>query len=74
MTMKIIDELGSDKVSYTEFPDPTFYHDSFLLGFSDPNILKVLRNELTTELYEIDSTFALSTASAIIAAISAMSF
>ena len=72
MTTKIIDELGSDKVNYREFPDPAFTHEGFLMGFSDPNVLKILREELTSELYEVDSAFALTTASAVIAAITAV--
>ena len=74
MTMKLIDELGSDKVSYTAFPDPLFGHDSFLLGYNDNNIARVLLYELFADSYETDSAYALTTVSAIIVAISAMSF
>lgn len=69
-------ELGGDKVNYYELEDPEATHEYFFLGAGSPELLRVLRNELESETYDnmLDSAFALTATSAVIAAITAISF
>ena len=75
-TKKIIRELGGDKVNYFEVPDPEATHEYVFMGAGNPDMLKILRDELESETYEnmLDSAFALTATSAVIAAITALSF
>ena len=75
-TKQIIRELGGDKVNYFEVPDPEATHEYVFTGAGNPDMLKILRDELESETYEnmLDSAFALTATSAVIATITALSF
>ena len=50
-TKLIIDELGSDKINYTELADPDATHSYFEDAYADPSLLALLRDELTSDTY-----------------------
>merc|ERR1719458_1313997 len=85
-TKKIMRELGGDKVNYTVIDDPEATHEYISMNMGNPEVLKLLRDELESETYDnklnlatiddnmLDSAFALTAPSAVVAAITAMSF
>ena len=85
-TKKIMRELGGDKVNYTVIDDPEATHEYISMNMGNPEVLKLLRDELESETYDnklnlatvddnmLDSAFALTATSAVVAAITAMSF
>ena len=85
-TKKIMRELGGDKVNYTVIDDPEATHEYISMNMGNPDVLKLLRDELESETYDnklnlatiddniLDSAFALTATSAVVAAITAMSF
>ena len=57
-TKKVIREFGGDKLNYFEIPDPEAGHEYFMMGYANPEMLKILKDQLESETYSVDSAFA----------------